>query len=94
MAKDEATKTPGRFHSLQLEGRDKLSVTGVDDVAGFDENNVVLTTAQGDLCIRGLELHIERIDLDAGKLEVRGRIQELRYDEPAASGSVWKRLFG
>ena len=94
MAKEETTRTPGRYHSLQLEGRDKLSVTGVDDVAGFDESSVVLTTAQGDLCIRGLELHIERIDLDAGKLELRGRIQELRYDEPAASGSLWKRLFG
>ena len=94
MAKEETVKTPGRFHCLQLEGRDKLSVTGVDDVAGFDENSVVLTTAQGDLCIHGQQLHIERIDLDAGRLEVCGHIQELRYDEPAVSGSLWKRLFG
>ena len=77
-----------------MESREKLSVSGVDDVSGFDENLIVLTTGQGDLTIRGQGLHIDRIDLDAGQLEVRGHIQELSYDEPARSGSLWSRLFG
>ncbi len=85
---------PERMHSLRLEGRGRLSVTGVEDVTGFDESTVVLSTAQGDLCVRGRELHIEKIDLDAGQLELQGQIQELSYDEPAASGSLWTRLFG
>ena len=85
---------PERLHSLRLEGRGRLSVTGVEDVTGFDESTVVLSTAQGDLCVRGRELHIEKIDLDAGQLELQGQIQELSYDEPAASGSLWTRLFG
>ena len=87
-------EVPARFHSLNIEGREKLSVTGVDDVSGFDESLIVLTTAQGDLIVRGQQLHIERIDLEAGMLEVRGHIQELSYDEPARSSSLWSRLFG
>lgn len=94
MPYDEIQKTPARLHSLSLEAREKLSISGVDDVSGFDENLIVLTTGQGDLTIRGQGLHIDRIDLDAGQLEVRGHIQELSYDEPVKSGSLWTRLFG
>lgn len=94
MPYEEIQRAPVRLHSLNMESREKLSITGVDDVSGFDENLIVLTTAQGDLTIRGQGLHIDRIDLDAGQLEVRGHIQELSYDEPARSGSLWSRLFG
>ena len=83
-----------RAHSLSLEGREKLSVTGVEDVTGFDESLIVLNTGQGDLVIRGEQLHIERIDLETGRLELRGRVQELSYDEPAGNRSLWSRLFG
>ena len=94
MPHEEKPQAPARWHSLSLEGRERLSITGVEDVSGFDENMVVLSTGQGDLCIRGQELHIEKIDLDAGQMELQGHIQELNYDEPAASGSLWTRLFG
>lgn len=94
MPYDEIQKTPARAHSLSMEAREKLSVNGVNDVSGFDENLIVLTTAQGDLTVRGQGLHIDRIDLDAGQLEVRGHIQELSYDEPAKAGGLWSRLFG
>lgn len=94
MAREELETLPARFHSLSLEGREKLSVSGVEDVTGFDENLIVLTTGQGDLVIRGQGLHVDRIDLDRGELLLRGHVQELCYDEPARSGSVWARLFG
>ena len=94
MAYEESTGVPARVHSLQMEGREKLSLSGVEDVSGFDENLIVLSTGQGALSIRGTELHIERIDLPSGALEVRGHIQELSYEEPAHSGGLWSRLFG
>ena len=83
-----------RTHSLTLEGRNRLNISGVQDVAGFDENLVILTTAEGNLNIRGQQLHIERIDLDSGELRLQGLVQELSYDEPSRSGSLWSRLFG
>ena len=94
IAYEDIPRTPARPHSLSMEARAKLSISGVDDVSGFDENTIVLSTSLGDLTIRGQELHIDRIDLDAGQLEVRGSIQELSYEEPARSGSVWSRIFG
>ena len=94
MAYEEAQKALIKNHSLSMENREKLSLGGVEDVSGFDENLIVLTTSQGDLTIRGEQLHIDRIDLEAGQLEVRGHIQELSYGEAPRSGSLWSRLFG
>ena len=93
MSYDEA-KQNAKPHSLNIENRTKLSLSGVDDVSGFDENTIILTTSLGDLTVRGDGLHIDRIDLDIGQLEVRGHIRELSYDEPVQSSSLWTKLFG
>lgn len=93
MSYDEA-KQNAKPHSLDIENRTKLSLSGVDDVSGFDENTIILTTSLGDLTIRGDGLHIDRIDLDIGQLEVQGHIRELSYDEPVQSSSLWTKLFG
>lgn len=92
MPDKESNQSPARLHGLQLEGRERLRVLGVEDVSGFDEGTVLLETGLGELCIRGEELHIERIDLESGALELRGRIRELSYDEPARGGLL-ARLF-
>lgn len=81
-------------HAVRLDNRERLCIDGVLDVAGFDENMVVLSTPLGDLSVRGEGLHIEKIDLEAGRLELRGKLTELSYDEPVAGGGWWSRLFG
>ena len=92
MPKEELIKTPARLHALHLEGRERLSVAGVEDVSGFDEGTVLLQTSLGELCIRGEGLRIERIDLETGALELRGTIRELCYDEQARGGLL-ARIF-
>ena len=90
----ETALPPHEKHAVRMENREKLLIEGVQDVAGFDENMVVLSTALGDLNVRGEGLHIEKIDLEAGRLELHGKLVELSYDEPAAGGGWWSRLFG
>ena len=94
MSYEQSRSEVQRSHTLSMENRDKLSLTGVEDVSGFDESLVVLTTSMGELTVRGEGLHIERIDLDSGQLEVRGKVQELSYDESAPKCTLWSRLFG
>ncbi len=90
----EGTGNITKEHSVSMLNREKMSITGVDDVSAFDENTIVLTTNLGDLTVRGEALHIGCIDLELGRLEVDGHICELSYDEPAAPHSLWTRLFG
>ncbi len=94
MAYEQTPRSVQKQQLLSMENREKLSLTGVTDVSGFDENLIVLVTGLGPLAVRGEELHIDRIDLNAGQLEVRGKIRELSYEEPAREGGLWSRLFG
>ena len=94
MAFEEKAKLPAKIHTLTLDDRAKLSVTGVNDVESFDETVIVMNTSQGDLIVRGSGLHIGRIALDTGELRVEGLISELSYEERAQGGSFWQRIFG
>ena len=50
-------------HSVILEGREKLTISGVTDVHSFDEEQVLLETVRGMLVVRGQGLHVERLQL-------------------------------
>lgn len=81
-------------HSVNIENRRKMSLNGVTDVSGFNENTVLLKTSMGQLAIQGEELHIGRIDLDLGILELEGTISELAYSNVSPASTFWQRLFG
>lgn len=94
MSGEEKSKMPARAHTLTLDDRCRLSVTGVDDVESFDETVIVMNTAKGDLIVRGSGLHIGKIALDAGELRVEGLVSDISYEEKAVHGGFWARLFG
>ena len=81
-------------HHVILEGRASLSVSGVEEVESFDENAIVMRTAQGTLVVRGEELHIEKLSLDGGDLRVEGMVDSLTYeDDGGVRGGFLARLF-
>ena len=82
------------YHRVELEGRDKLTVSGVEDVERFDDDEIVMLTARGALSVKGQGLHMERLSLDVGEVCIQGLVTELCYEETAPSGSLWSRLFG
>ncbi len=94
MAYEEKAKPTVKAHSLSMDDRCRLTVTGVDDVESFDEATIVINTSQGNLIVRGSGLHIGKISLDVGELKVEGMITDLSYEEKAQSGGFWSRLFG
>ena len=88
----------GRLHRLVLSDRHTGSVTGVNDVVSFDENAVVLDTDMGLLTIKGKELHVSRLTVEKGELEVDGQVDSLAYSSNEAyrkaGQSILTRLFG
>ena len=67
----------GADHHVILEGRESLSVSGVEEVESFDENTIVMRTCKGTLVVRGEDLHIEKLSLDGGDLKVEGSVDAL-----------------
>lgn len=93
MSYEENRKSAQRPHSVIMEERKKLSVSGVEDVESFDDTEIVMRTVCGDLIIRGSELQIDKLSLDTGDVNVMGIVSELSYEETAPSGSLWTKLF-
>lgn len=84
--------------ALSLRGRKNLEVNGVNDVVRFDEEGVVLSTVCGMLTVEGTSLHVKVLDLDAGTVEIDGKVDALLYfDASESDGSekrgLLKRLF-
>ncbi len=84
---------PKLTHRLVLESREKLTVSGVEEVESFDETTIVMDTALGALVVRGEGLHIEKLSLDGGDLAVEGTVESLTYEESRERGGFFSRLW-
>lgn len=86
---------PQTAHRLELVGRERLTVSGVEDVERFDETGIVMSTSAGTLVVTGEDLHIGKLSLDGGELHVEGRVDSVTYeDDGAGRGGFLSRLFG
>ena len=68
-------------HTLSMQEREHLHIGGVLEVMSFDEEGVIMETSCGLLLIKGLGLHIGRLDLDTGEVSVEGTIDSLTYSD-------------
>ena len=92
---NDFTGVPAAGHRLELVGRERLTVSGVEDVERFDENGIVMSTSAGVLVVTGEDLHIGKLSLDGGELHVDGRIASVAYEEGGREqGGFLRRLFG
>ena len=91
-------RTGIRDHACRLENRNAASLTGVREVVSFDENQVVMDTDMGLLTIKGKDLHVSRLTVEKGELEVEGQVDSLAYSSNEAyrktGQSILARLFG
>jgi sporulation protein YabP len=81
-------------HRININARKTATITGVNDVLSFDAGEVLLQTEQGILMIRGNELHVNRLTLEKGEVDIDGRIDSLTYSETAGQGKSSESLFG
>ena len=86
---------PAAEERLSLEGRRVLRVTGIREVLRFDESAVVLRTADRLLLVRGEGLALRQMAPDEGRVEIRGRVEGLSFEQGGgSSGGLLRRLFG
>ena len=66
-------------HNLMLENRQNGRITGVKDIKSFDEKEILLFTQAGKLVIKGEQLHVKRLNLEKGEIDLEGRVDNLCY---------------
>lgn len=70
-----------KVHKVYLNARRTAVLSGVRDVLSFDAKEVYLETEQGILLIKGDELHVNRLSLEKGEVDVDGRIDSFAYSD-------------
>jgi len=83
-----------KSHTLNVSNRKVVMITGVNDVLSFDAGEVLLDTIDGILMIRGSELHVSRLTLDKGEVDVDGKVDSLTYSEGKGLNKSGEKLFG
>ena len=84
---------------LQMLNRKKIELTGVMEVISFDTQEVVLDTVEGQLRLEGEDLHVKKLVLERGEVEIQGKVRELAYKEPKIKstkvlGQLWYGIAG
>ena len=81
-------------HKLNLDERNKLTMTGVTEVVSFDEETAVMKTSLGALTVHGRQLQLKNLSTNGGQVEVSGTVSALIYQQNKPTGSWVRRLFG
>lgn len=90
----EDRQTGTSAHRLSLNGRKKALVTGVKDVLSFDANEVLLETDMGILMLRGDDLHVNRLSLEKGEVDIEGHVDSMNYSDTGTLGTKEGSFFG
>lgn len=68
-------------HKIVVNNRKTSVVTGVLDVLSFDLNEILLETEQGMLMVKGTDMHVNRLSLEKGEVDLSGNIDSIVYSE-------------
>ena len=82
----QQTVSSSPIHELSLSKRERLSLSGVEDVLGFDEAMIACRTNLGDLIIEGSSLRISDFSSEKGTLSVLGTVSGLYYEAKREKG--------
>ena len=85
--------TDNRNHTVTMDNRSNITMTGVLDVVSFDMDMIVAETEMGVIMLKGSNLHVSKLNLQNGDLEIDGEISSLVYEDNFA-GNRKRSFFG
>lgn len=90
-------KVTQKVHKVIMNNRRSLILNGIVDVLSFDIGEILLETEQGMLLIKGNDMHVNRLSVEKGEMEIEGKIDSMAYSDIANTSkqaeSFWGRLF-
>lgn len=81
-------------HKVLLANRKNGVFSGVVDVLSFDVAEILLETELGMLLIKGHDLHVNRLSLEKGEIDIEGRIDSLTYSDVKSAGKQAESFLG
>lgn len=81
-----------RKHTLLMENRESLEISGVKDVPSFNEMEAIIYTDYGDIVLKGSSLRLDALDLDSGNVKIFGKISAVIYSDKSQVKGFFKRM--
>ncbi len=81
-------------HKIVISNRKSGVLSGVIDVLSFDVGEILLETELGMLMIKGNDLHVNRLTLEKGEIDIEGRIDSFTYSDMKESQRKNESLLG
>lgn len=78
-------KIVNKTHKVVLTNRKAGSFAGILDVISFDIAEILLETEMGMLHVKGKDLHVNRLNLEKGEVDIEGTIEALSYTQVPVS---------
>lgn len=91
---EERNSNAAKSHKVLLSNRKSGAFSGVVDVLSFDVAEILLETELGMLLIKGQDLHVNRLSLEKGEIDIEGRIDSLTYSEVKSVGKQAESFLG
>ena len=88
-----AQKSPSTTHKIELDHLHFMSVTGVADVPTFTDKTVTIKLKDETLQVSGQNLSVKNLDVESGKLQIEGRVDQIKYVTKTTPSSIAKRIF-
>lgn len=84
-----------RNHTLHIDNRQKVDITGITKVIAFNEDNIILSTIMGLLNIKGKSMKMNKLNVDNGDMSLEGEIISFVYTskEGEKKENILKKLF-
>lgn len=70
-----------------------INLTGVTKVFSATESLISLKLADTDILIEGEKLHVIKLDVESGIVDVEGQIFKIKQEKNKQSKNIFKRIF-
>lgn len=84
-------------HTVNIIKRSSINISGVKKIDNFNDKEFLLETIMGEMCIKGLNLEIVKLDTYQGDVSIKGKIDSIIYksdkDKKNNEESIFSKLF-
>ncbi len=82
----ETISTTPKQHSIHINNRKEIDITGVKDVDSFDNEEFLIETVMGYLLVRGQQLQLKNLNVEETTIQIKGKVSELAYVDEQQAG--------
>lgn len=81
-------------HSISLQERSNLVISGVEHIYSFNDKKVEIRTSAGEMVIEGEELDMSKLNLEENLISIEGTINSIVYAKPKKpQENIFKKVF-